>query len=277
MMKHWLLAVVLGLSACGGDNGERTSRPAASVTDAAGSGSTDETEKAMATLEGTLFYRERMMLRPGSELHVQLEDVSRADAPATVLASQVWPAEGAPPYSFTLSYEADQIQAGNRYAIRGRITNGDRLLFTTTRYIDPFAGSSVQVLVEGVPARAAPAGPGLEDVRWVLATLDGAPAGTGAGGKAPDITFDADEGRAAGFSGCNRFSGSYSREGASEHGAALAFGNMMSTMMACREGMELEQRFLKTLPGVDNFVLDDGSLVLKTGARELATFEPADE
>ena len=231
----------------------------------------------MATLEGTLLYRERMMLRPGSELHVQLEDVSRADAPAIVLASRDWPAEGTPPYPFTLSYEAGKIQDGRRYAIRGRITNGGRLLFTTTRYIDPFAGSPVEVLVEGVPARGAPAGPGLEDTRWILDALGGAPAGTGAGGKVPDISFDAATATAGGFSGCNRFSGSYAREGASEHGAVLSFGNMRSTMMACPEGMDLEQRFLKILPDVDNFTLRDGRLVLRAGVEDLATFKPADE
>ena len=193
MMKYWVLAVVLGLSACGGDDRDGTSRPGVAASGAAGAASTDEREKALATLEGTLFYRERMMLRPGSELHVQLEDVSRADAPATVLASHVWPAEGAPPYPFTLTYEAEKIQDRRRYAIRGRITNGDRLLFTTTRHIDPFASSPVEVLVEGVPASAAPTGPGLQGTRRVLTTLGGAPAGTGAGGKAPDITFDADE------------------------------------------------------------------------------------
>ncbi|HAN28766.1 MAG TPA: hypothetical protein DCP75_13790, partial [Haliea salexigens] len=38
-------------------------------------------------IEGTVLYRERMMLPPDAQLDIQLEDVSRADAPATVLAT----------------------------------------------------------------------------------------------------------------------------------------------------------------------------------------------
>jgi putative lipoprotein len=230
----------------------------------------------MATIQGSILYRERMMLRPGSQLQVDLEDVSLADAPAVILASKTWPAEGAPPYSFVLAYDPADVVAGRRYGIRGRITNGDRLLFISDTHIDPFAGSPVEVMVRMVPASKTPPGPGLEGTTWVLATLDGEPAGTGADGRAPDISFEAEAGRAAGFSGCNRFSGGYSREGSSEHGAALSFGNMMSTMMACAEGMELEREFLQMLGKVTAFVIREGSLVLLAGPQELATFAPAE-
>ena len=40
------------------------------------------------TLTGQLSYRERIALLPGSTAIVRLEDVSRADAPSTVIASE---------------------------------------------------------------------------------------------------------------------------------------------------------------------------------------------
>lgn len=44
-------------------------------------------ENSMETIEGTVFYRERMMLPPGVEVEVQLQDISRADAMARVIAT----------------------------------------------------------------------------------------------------------------------------------------------------------------------------------------------
>ena len=275
MRRLLAMMLLLGLSACG--NPGQPASTSGGVGDAAATNAaqTGGEETAMATIQGSILYRERMMLRPGARLQVDLEDVSLADAPAVILASKTWPAEGAPPYGFELAYDPTEVVAGRRYGIRGRITSGDRLLFISDTYIDPFAGSPVEVMVRMVPASRAPAGPGLENTTWVLTTLEGEPAATGAGGRAPDISFDAEAGRAAGFSGCNRFSGGYSREGATEHGAALSFGNMMGTMMACEEGMELERQFHQMLGKVTAFAIREGTLVLLAGPQELATFAPA--
>lgn len=93
---------------------------------------------ASDTIRGTVIYRERMMPPPGAVLTVVLEDVSRADAPADVLARQEIPLTSGPPYAFSLAYESGVIQERRRYTLRARIQEGERLLWTSTENIPPF-------------------------------------------------------------------------------------------------------------------------------------------
>ena len=79
----------------------------------------------------------------------------------------------------------------------------------------PFKGNPVEIVVQRVPEAVRREGPALEGTVWVLQTLAGEPAPAGAGGKAVDLQFYADDKRAAGFSGCNRYTGSYALEGLS--------------------------------------------------------------
>ena len=48
----------------------------------------------MKTLNGTLTYRQRIAIPPQTEATVRLVDVSRADAPATVIAETRFKTEG---------------------------------------------------------------------------------------------------------------------------------------------------------------------------------------
>lgn len=258
----WLCLALLtlsGLSACGGDSGQP---PAAGEPGGI----------SVARIEGSVWYRERIALPPGAEVEVQLQDVSRADAMATVLASVLLKPESGPPYPFSIEYDPASIDPRMRYALRATISLEGRLMFTSTDYIDPFAGNPVEVLVRRVPAPVQAKGPALEGTRWVLATLGDEAAPNGAGGKPVDLEFLSEEGRAAGFSGCNRYTGGYSREGASEHASPLSFGNLAGTMMACVEGGELEQSYLQTLARVDGFRLQGETLSLLAGPEVLATF-----
>jgi putative lipoprotein len=228
---------------------------------------------AMAEITGSVFYRERIMLPPGAEVAVELQDISRADAPARVVAeARLTPASG-PPYRFTISYDPAQIDGRLQYALRASIHLEGRLLFTNTDYIDAFADGPIEIMVTRVPDRPH-AAQALEGVEWVLQTLGGAPAGMGAGGRAAFLVFDAQEGRVAGFAGCNRFTGGYSREGSATDGSPLTLGPLGATMMACPEGMELERQFLQMLEQVSAFRLEAGNLVLVGEAGVLATFIP---
>ena len=104
-----------------------------------------------ARVEGSVFYRERMMLPPGIEVEVQLQDISRPDAMATVLESVLLTPQGAPPYAFGIDYNRAAIDPRMTYALRATITHDGRLLFSSTDYIDPFAGNPVEILVQQVP------------------------------------------------------------------------------------------------------------------------------
>ena len=83
---------------------------------------------------GTVAYRERIALDPSAEIVVQLLDVSRMDAPATVLAEQRIRAEGRQvPIGFELSVEAARIDPRMRYNVSARIFQDGKLLFITDR------------------------------------------------------------------------------------------------------------------------------------------------
>lgn len=80
----------------------------------------------------TVTYRERMALPPDAVISAQLQDVSRADAAAVVLAEASLTADGANvPFTLELAYDPAQIVAGNSYIVRAEIRQGDDLLFTT--------------------------------------------------------------------------------------------------------------------------------------------------
>ena len=107
-----------------------------------------------ATLAGTVWYRQRSSLPEGAVVEVSLLDVSRADAPATVLAqTQIVPTTQVP-IAFTLHYDAGQIQPGHSYALQAKILLGDTLLFISTEHYGVLTrdapSSGVQVRVDPV-------------------------------------------------------------------------------------------------------------------------------
>lgn len=83
-------------------------------------------------ISGTVTYRVRMALPPDAAIDVRLEDVSHADAPATVVAENIFAAAGKQvPIPFQLPYSEKDIQPNHRY-LRARITVGEKLILTTT-------------------------------------------------------------------------------------------------------------------------------------------------
>jgi putative lipoprotein len=81
-------------------------------------------------VSGTVTYRERIALDPAAEVVVQLLDVSRMDAPSTVLAEQRIKANGKQvPFAYELKVDAARIDPRMRYAVSARISRGEQLLF----------------------------------------------------------------------------------------------------------------------------------------------------
>jgi uncharacterized lipoprotein YbaY len=120
------------------------------------------------TVTGTAAYRERIALPPDAVLEVTLEDVSRADAPAEVIARARVEPRGQVPIPFSIEYDAARIDPGRRYSVRARVVVGEKLLFTSTT-VNPVltggAGSEVAIQLQGVavasaaPRTAAPSHP----------------------------------------------------------------------------------------------------------------------
>ena len=104
--------------------------PVLSTVPAAGAG-----EGGMVTVSGEVYYRQRIALPSTAELYVAVEDVSRMDVPAVVMAeSRIAPA-GQVPISFELKIDASRIDPRYTYAIRARIEDGGRLIWINTEHI----------------------------------------------------------------------------------------------------------------------------------------------
>lgn len=83
-------------------------------------------------LSGTINYRERIALPAGAVIDVKLQDVSRADAPATVLAEQqIVTRSEQVPIPFKLEYNPADIQPGHRYTVGVRIEIDGKLRWIT--------------------------------------------------------------------------------------------------------------------------------------------------
>ena len=104
----------------------------------------DVVQTDKATVTGTVSYLPRIAMPPNAILEVQLVDVSRADAPAIVLASQgtVF-GDRQVPIPFELVYDSEQIDPRFSYAVQARIIVDGQLRFVNT--------SRVAVITQGNP------------------------------------------------------------------------------------------------------------------------------
>jgi heat shock protein HslJ len=104
-------------------------------------------------------------------------------------------------------------------------------------------------------------------VDWELMELNAKTASSGAGGRRATLRFDADSAHVAGFSGCNRFAGSYTLDGDS-----LRFGPLVMTRMACTQGMELERDLSAALEATRRYELSSTQLKLFGPSKAIARF-----
>jgi putative lipoprotein len=212
----------------------------------------------MKTINGTIWYRERMMLPPDSEIHVILEDVSRMDVAATAIAETDLRPEGGPPYAFSLRYDPARIQPNRRYAMRVRIEADGQLMFISTEYTPAFSqapGGTVDIMVSRVRPNRDSRGvhqPGtdasLSNTYWKPVELQGEPISIGAGQRELHMVLTGRGNKVRGFSGCNRFHGHYAVSN-----DQLYFNQLASTQMMCFEAMEQERQFLETLGETSRF------------------------
>jgi uncharacterized lipoprotein YbaY len=97
-----------------------------------------------ALLTGTVTYRQRIALPSASVIEVQLQDVSKADAPAKIIASQTITTTGENvPVPFSLPYDPSEINESLSYALTVHITIDGQLRWINT--------DSYAVLTSGAP------------------------------------------------------------------------------------------------------------------------------
>jgi len=198
-----------------------------------------------SVLNGTVTYRERMALPPGARIEVELVDVSRADAPARIVAATTVTPQTQVPVAYSLAYEPAGIVAGHSYAVQARILLDDRLLFTTAERHAVLGDEPdrTDIVVRRVPGPGSPAG------NWLLEDIRGG----GVIDRLQTVLEIAGDGRVSGTGGCNRMGGSATIEG-----DRIAFGRLVATQMACvPAAMNQEQKFFAALGQARGWRIDE--------------------
>lgn len=215
------------------------------------------------TLSGSIVKRDRMALPPTAVIDVRLMDVSKMDVAATQIAAKRMALQGQVPIAYELVYDDALIDERMTYAVQADIIVDGKTLYRTTTMTPALthgAGQTVDVMVEQVRVEMDIAEGDLSG-EWVV---------TGFGGpilivdRPPTMTFDPD-GKVAGFSGCNRFSGSFSQTG-----TELTFGNAAMTQMACPAPYgKLEQDFLKAMASVASYEITGAGVLMRDSAGQI--------
>ena len=103
-------------------------------------------QQPIASVTGTVSYLPRIALAPDAVIEVSLLDVSKADAPATVIVSQTIQAAGKQaPFPFELKFDPAKIDPKAIYAVWATIKVAGKLAWTSTK--------SYRVLTQGNPAK----------------------------------------------------------------------------------------------------------------------------
>ncbi|MEO1201113.1 MAG: META domain-containing protein [Pseudomonadota bacterium] len=229
----------------------------------------------VSRVTGTLRYRDRMLLKPGSVVEVWLLDTSLADAEATEIAYQRIDHPGQQLVRFQLRYDPADIREDGVYSVRAEVRYGEALLYTTdTHYpvLTRGAGDVVEIQLVRVATppprqdRASKPDSSLANTYWKLTSIDGKPFTRSGDGREPHLMLVRDL-TARGSSGCNTFTGGYET-----YAGSLRFGNLATTRMACPSGMDIEQRFLDALTRVDRYDIDGESMLLYAGDQQLLGF-----
>ncbi len=108
----------------------------------------------------TVTYLERIALSAEAVVEVSLRDISRADAPASVLSRQEITNPGQVPVRFELAFNPAEIDPRMTYAIQARITDYGQLMFindTVTPVLTQGAGKEVEMVLVRVKSE-----PGME-------------------------------------------------------------------------------------------------------------------
>lgn len=201
------------------------------------------------TLRGTALLRERIALPEGLTLEATISDVSRADAPAEVLAGITIQTSGQPPFAFEIEYDPAKLQPQARYALRVTLSRDGALLATTDTIHGVLQDGQaeagpVEVILRLVGGDGKVPDAELTNTYWRIDSLMGVTAPRLPNVREPHLILrSAPEQRFTVTVGCNRLIGGYAAEGES-----LTFTAGASTLMACPPPLDEAERSLSAVP-----------------------------
>ena len=92
----------------------------------------------VSKITGSLTYRERIALPPGSTATIRLEDIARADAPATLIDEVTYSLDGLNvPFAFELELPNRGMPQHVQYSVRATIHDADGTMLFTTDTVNP--------------------------------------------------------------------------------------------------------------------------------------------
>ena len=225
----------------------------------------------MRQVTGTIAFRERLLLRPGTKVEVSLLDVSRADAASEPIVRAVIDELSPPPIPFVLNIDGARIDEHRSYSVRATIRRGSRLLFTTdTRYpvLTRGAGNTVELLLTRVGGPATRPDASLTNIYWKLVSIAGERYRHESANREPHLKLHTEGGAFTGFAGCNTYTGRF------ELGEGmLRFDRLAVTRRACLEGMEVEARFMGALRMINRYEIRGDTMQLFHDDQMLLGFE----
>lgn len=217
-----------------------------------------------ALVTGVAMARERVVLPPEAVFEATLLDVSQPDAPPVVLGRQRREPAGQAPFAIAIPYPSVRFVPKGRYEVRTTVSLDGRLLQASdTRYpvLQDRAFRQVSVQMRRMlplPATVEAAVP-LALTYWRLIEVDGETVPRRAeGAVAPHLVFQADEPRATGTGGCNKFLLEYALQGSS-----LRLRSVVSGIALCLPASSLEERFFAALPTVTSYRQQGRELLLR--------------
>ena len=212
-----------------------------------------------AVATGTVTYLPKIALPATAIVTVRLEEVSRADAPSTLLATVNVPVQGQQvPISWGFVYDPNWLEPNGRYVVRASISDGGRLQWTSDT-VTPFTPGGKPLEINVAQVQQAPAMTvNLRGTNWELTSLTVSGVQTRVTTQ-PRPTLAFDGARMSGNGGCNGFGGSYT-----QNANRLQLETVISTLRACADDnmMKLEAMYFRALSGTVQFTSDSSSLTL---------------
>jgi putative lipoprotein len=102
--------------------------------------SAEDKPKEKPKVTGTVEFKQKPTLPEGTEVKMQILDVSIADAKAVVLGEKIIKDPDKTPIAFEVEYDGDKIKQKGRYSISCRISHKGKLLFITDTSVPVITG-----------------------------------------------------------------------------------------------------------------------------------------
>lgn len=219
----------------------------------------------IALVSGTVAYRERMALPADAEVAVFLDEFTKQGRHRNVASVAMKLGSKQVPISFSLPYQASAIAKGSTIGVRAEIRTPKGRLFESqqTETVVSNGKFKINLMLVRSQVMTVP----FANVNWELFAIGNDALNWSE--RRPTLKFL--NGQIQGFSGVNRFSGTYR----TQSNTIQIDPGSMTLMAGTPERMAVESKLTTQLPLVNRFGIFEGELVLFRGDKELFRFRNA--